>query len=410
MDSPASCGGNSKASLRQTLFALAVAMSIATTARAQLAQYAAPGGSFNPTSVAARVSAGPLNDTGSSADLQPGIALTNSVFLEQLVASTDASAAVANNQFFQFHLAPEPGFHLNLSSFSFDAARGGSSTPRGWVVRSSVDGFSSNLGTADIPTAQPTLTSFAVNLSAPAFQNLTSALDFRIYGYAPTASGVGLFFDNLTVNGTVSGPALVKYEALGGGFAPTTLADQVLASNLNDIGSAASLDTGVALPNSVFLQQLIVSPDAAAAVANEQFFQFTASAATGFELDLLNMTFDAGKGGSSSPRGWVLRSSLDGFTSDIASADIPTVQPTLTGFDVDLSGALFQHITSQVTFRLYDYAPGGSGTGTFYDNIALNGVVQVVPEPTSTLVVLGPGALALLRRRARSRPGSRLRN
>lgn len=378
------------------LIAAAALFSISSAAHAQLVQYAAPGGSFAPTNLAPHVLANPLSDVGSMADLQAGVTLPDTVFLQQNVTSVDEAAAVANSQFFHFSLAPEAGYLINLSSVTFDASRGGASTPRGWVLRSSLDGFSTSLGTAQVATSQPTLTSFSVNLPG-AFQNLAGPVEFRMYGYAPS-TGVGMFYDNLTVNGSVmSASQLIRYEAPGGAFTPTSVAGNVIASNLNETGSAADLQAGVTFPNTVFLQQNVTSADRSAAVANNQYFQFTGEAAPGYELDLHSLSFDAARGGASTPRGWVVRSSVDGFAADIAFAEVPTAQPNLTSFNVDLSDPMFQDLAGAVTFRIYGYAPS-TGVGMFYDNITLYGVSErIVPEPTLALLLASP-ALIIRRR------------
>jgi hypothetical protein len=384
--------------------ALVISFGLCLPARAAIiTQYAAPGGSFAPTTVAVGATASPLNETGSAADLQPGATFPNTVFLQQNVVSTTPAQAVSNNQFFQFTVAPQSGRAFNLTDFTFDASRGGASTPRGWVLRSSQDGFGSTIATADVPTQQPTLTSFSASLASPNFQNIMSPLTFRLYGYAPQA-GVGMFYDNLTLNGTVTGFELARYEAPGSSFSPTFVAPHILAGALNDTGSAADLQPGATLPNSVFLQQNVVSTTPAAAVSNNQFFQFSLAPESGFSMDVLSLSFDAGRGGASTPRGWALRSSLDGFLSDLATSDVNSQQPTLTAFDIDLPDLPFQDLTSEVTFRLYGYAPG-AGVGMFYDNLRIFGfaepvVAGSVPEPHAwALLALALAGLGIARRR-----------
>ena len=166
-----------------------------------IVQYAFPLGSYLPTTTALNVTSAAVSETGSSADLAQGVALPNTVYLQQLILSTTAATAVSNNQYFQFTVGANAGYALNLSDLSFDAGRGGSSTPRGWVLRSSIDGFAANIATAAIPTVQPTMTPFSVALSASPYQGLLSPVTFRIYGYSPAAPGVGNYFDNLTLNG-----------------------------------------------------------------------------------------------------------------------------------------------------------------------------------------------------------------
>jgi hypothetical protein len=263
-----------------------------------------------------------------------------------------------------------------------------------------VDGFASTLASAEIPTQQPALTSASIDLRGPAFQSLASPVTLRVYGYAP-GTGVGSFFDDITLSGTVVfASALVRYEAAGGSFAPTSTAANLTAGALNDIGSSADLQAGATLPDSVFLQQNITSANPAAAVANNQYFQFSLGPDAGFEMDLQGLSFDAARGGASTPRGWVLRSSLDGFGSDIASAEVATANPTLSSFGVDLSGPQYQDLQSGLTFRLYGFAPS-TGVGMFYDNLTVTGAVSAIPEP-STWLLMALGLAGCWRQRRRA--------
>jgi hypothetical protein len=109
--------------------------------------------------------------------------------------------AVDDDAYFQFTVAVNPGLSLALDSLVFFAARGGVSTPRGWVLRSDVDGFASNIDTQEVPTQRPELTPFLVDLSGPAFQGL-SAVTFRIYTYI-TDPGTSVDYVDVTLNGMV---------------------------------------------------------------------------------------------------------------------------------------------------------------------------------------------------------------
>ncbi len=113
--------------------------------------------------------------------------------------STNADQAVANDRYFEFTLTADDGFFLDLDNLQFGAARGGSGTPRGWVVRSDVDGFASNIATADMTTARPDLKLYTVDLSDPAYTGLTE-ITFRIYSYVPSG-GQSVEYADITVNG-----------------------------------------------------------------------------------------------------------------------------------------------------------------------------------------------------------------
>ena len=113
--------------------------------------------------------------------------------------SSTAALAVANDRYFEFTLAADDGFFLDLDNLMFGAARGGSGTPRGFVVRSSVDGFASNVATADMTTVRPDLKLYTVDLSQPAYTDLTE-VTFRIYSYVPSG-GSSVEYVDVTVNG-----------------------------------------------------------------------------------------------------------------------------------------------------------------------------------------------------------------
>jgi hypothetical protein len=154
-----------------------------------------------PTSTAANLSVTDINATASHASLLASG--NNNIFLGRLLSTVDAS--VSGDRYFEFTVTPDHGYQLDLTGLSFDVARGGDSTPRGWALRSSLDGFAANIGTDTIPTVQPSFTSAAVSLGAAPYQDLTDGITFRVYGYMPTESTyIGLYFDNVNLQGNVS--------------------------------------------------------------------------------------------------------------------------------------------------------------------------------------------------------------
>jgi hypothetical protein len=91
-----------------------------------------------------------------------------------------------------------------------------------------------------------------------------------------------------------------------------------------------------------------------------------------------------------------VRSDRDTFANDIFTAVIPTTQPLLTPFNIGLGEAIYQDVAVPITFRIYGYLPSAGGVGLFFDNITLNGEVELVPEPAAWLLLSQVGVIGLL--------------
>lgn len=197
---------------------------------------------FNPTSSNPLVTVTRISDPNGTVGLEASSAATtpaNAPFLriDPQGNSADPNAAIANNKYYQFSISANPGSDVDLSSLTFNVARGGGGTPRGFFVKSSVDNFVAGLAASgtptalsanatnsignDINTARPNYTSVTVDLSGASFQNVQSAsggtVTFRVYTYAP-AAGSSVDFDDIALNGTASAIAVPEPGtiALGG--------------------------------------------------------------------------------------------------------------------------------------------------------------------------------------------------
>ena len=96
----------------------------------------------------------------------------------------------------EFSVSPQ-AYRMSITSVSFDANRTAQG-PTELVIRSSSDGYSSNIGSMAVGTG---FSGLNIGLSLTGIEATTS---FRIYAYsAPSASG-GLRLDNLKINGTVT--------------------------------------------------------------------------------------------------------------------------------------------------------------------------------------------------------------
>jgi hypothetical protein len=127
------------------------------------------------------------------------------------------------------------------------------------------------------------------------------------------------------------------------------------------------------------------STNAAAALANNSYYSITVTAAPGNRLDLTTLQFDVGKGGDSDPRGYFIRSSVDGFGSNLFSTNLPTGPQQAPALQtIDLSTLSLYQDLSSITFRFYEFVPdevAGTLHSVDFRELELQGAA--VPEPSS---------------------------
>lgn len=166
--------------------------------------------------------AGPqLQDAVTGSDLTPGVGLSqfdlnfnqynsSPALLANFVATTaDVPAALANNSWFSFELTVGTNVtDLDLTSLSFNAARGGTSTPRGYGVFVNTPTTTNQpvQGATLVNTVRPNWEPHFVNLTGVgSLQNLSAGQVVRftlpLYSPSPISS---LEFDDMTIRGVVT--------------------------------------------------------------------------------------------------------------------------------------------------------------------------------------------------------------
>jgi len=110
-------------------------------------------------------------------------------------ASGWSTGAIDLNDYFEFTINPNSGYSINFISFVY-TSQVSSGTPS-HAFRSSLDGFSANIGT-------PTTTGATIPLSGTNYQGITGPITFRFYSYGLAAGATTFSINDFTFNGTVS--------------------------------------------------------------------------------------------------------------------------------------------------------------------------------------------------------------
>ncbi len=195
---------------------------------------------------------------------------------------------------------------------------------------------------------------------------------------------------------------LVKYPfdnnsdgATPAGFAYSTFDSGVLASST--VAKGAGLGTFAVGTDSWSgsVQVLKTGPGvsitgatAAEAIANNWYFEITLDPTA--SMDVRSIEADWSRGGTTSVRGWFVRSSLDNYVSDLYANETPVGTATgLQHVGFDITG--FTGLSTAVSYRFYVYT---ETTGRFMDfqNVQFNSHALTsnsnVPEP-STAIAMG---------------------
>lgn len=134
---------------------------------------------------------------------------------------TNLTGSVDLGIYYEVTLTPQSGYSVDLTSISFASQRSGTGI-RTYVVRSSADGYSSNLpASLNITNTQLSVQTnnvfFRVNdnntaaqngstitLSGVNFTGLTTPITFRFYGYNAEAAGGNFGIDDVVISGNIN--------------------------------------------------------------------------------------------------------------------------------------------------------------------------------------------------------------
>jgi hypothetical protein len=125
-----------------------------------------------------------------------GTGIAPSSALNRFSASGWNSGAFNANDYYEFTLTPNVGCEIDFASFVYTGQASGTG-PVSFAFRSSVDGFVANIGA-------PLAAGAAIILSAAAYQNITTPITFRIYGWGASAGAGTWSINDFIFNGTTN--------------------------------------------------------------------------------------------------------------------------------------------------------------------------------------------------------------
>jgi hypothetical protein len=105
------------------------------------------------------------------------------------------TATIDLTAFFTFTLTPGVDKEIDFTNFIYSGQASGTGATS-FSFRSSIDGFSANIGT-------PTSTGATINLTAGAYQGISAPIEFRLYGWGASASTGTFSVNDFTFNGEV---------------------------------------------------------------------------------------------------------------------------------------------------------------------------------------------------------------
>ncbi len=114
--------------------------------------------------------------------------------------STSNILTASNNDFISWTITPEVCYEVDLSSLLFTYQRSGNG-PQSIALRSSYDGFSSNIWSSNFIQAGEQNTT--ISLNTVIFQNITAPITFRLYGWNSNLNG-DFSVNSFSFNGSVN--------------------------------------------------------------------------------------------------------------------------------------------------------------------------------------------------------------
>ena len=189
------------------------------------------------------------------------------------VAGNTLTEAVAGNDYIQFIVTPNVGFSFTPTSLVFTWDRSGTG-PQHVTLRSSSDGFTSDLGTVTSMSSGGSSTTTVRTITITTLTNITVATTFRLYGYGATATGGTGGFDNAS---SVVDVELTGTTASAGG--PTITVTPATLTGFIELSGVPTAEQTYDVEGSDLTNDIIITPPVGYEIATVTGGPYTANPA-----------------------------------------------------------------------------------------------------------------------------------
>ena len=208
--------------------------------------------------------------------------------------------------------------------------------------------------------------------------------DIRIFELNNNSAPVQIWGN--TLNGTID----FSSPVIAGNVSNSNIINNESTTPSFFYGTEGGLNAAGTLINRVLVNgwtNKVLASDPATSFNPNQYFEFKLQPANGYKIDFSNLKFTARKGNTADPSIFVMRSSLDGFTTDI-TAPQSFLGTSATPLAYDLSP--LSNVQSPITLRLYWYGSNRTGGTPLIgiDDFSFNGQVKETIKITSKSAII----------------------
>lgn len=294
------------------------------------------------------------------------------------------TVALDATAYFTFTLTPNPGSFINLTSFVY-IGQASASGATAFRFRSSLDGFTADIGS-------PTATGTTISLSGATYQNLGSAIEFRLYGYGASSAAGTFSVNDFTFNGTVTTndttpPTLSSTNPADDATGVSTTANLVATfSETVQKGASGNLVIKKTSDNSVV--ETIDITTAAVTVAGS-VVTIDPSVTLDFNTEhYVTIDANAFKDNATSPNNYAGLSSTTAWSFTTAAA-VDTTAPTLVLPTSPADNATEVAVTSNLVATFSETVQKGSSGNVYIKKTSDNSIVQTIDITTAAVTVAG---------------------